>query len=654
MSQSLPPRRLSIEHLEDRLTPSFGTAWLNGSHLTLSFAPDGTNVSGQASNLSALMGSTMTQAQWQMAILTAYQTWADAANLNIGLVADGGQPLGTAGAPQGDVRFGDIRIAAVPMSAPGTPGSTMADTVGFDYDSQTWSGDMVFNSNYQFGIGGTPGVLSDLYSVALHEAGHSFGLPDENTDPTSVMYAAYQGVLTGLSASDVAAVQALYGAPPADPYAMSAGGALSSAYSLGNITSLSAYLNQIGGTDLYQFTTPSAYSGATGLSINLQAAGISLFTGQVTILDAHGGVVGSASTSDPTNNNLSVTIANYQPSSTYYIKVSGSSSNVFSMGAYVLNLNYSGNYYGGHNATTNFYTNTINSETRANDNTQSHAMTLAPVQAAQPNTFALIGSVSNPSDVDWYQFTPTLTTATTGTLFVGTMTTTNGLMPSISIYDAQGHLLPTIVTANQAGSFEVELANATSGTTYFIKLSGMNGQGSGYYSLGATLAAAPPTTFAPTVTDTLTSANTINATQLTVANDQLVQFALTATTVGPTAAAVRMSIFDTNGQLVFTMVDFTNQPLATGFIWLAAGNYTLVFNAVNVNGSTIQSVSTALSSRALTDPIDPYPVDPTSPPPPPLVPVTAPVPPPTTPPVSVVSAVASPLAAIPTVPPLSS
>ncbi|QJX00903.1 matrixin family metalloprotease [Frigoriglobus tundricola] len=652
MSQSLPPRRLSIEQLEDRLTPSFGTPWMDGTHLTLSFAPDGTSVSGRASNLFALMGSTTTQSQWQVAVLSAYQTWADAANLNIGLVSDGGQALGVAGAPQGDVRFGDIRVAARPLSAPGTPGSTMADTAGFDYNDQTWAGDLVFNSQYQFGIGDTPGVQSDLYSVALHEAGHSFGLADENTDPTSVMYAAYQGVLTGLSASDVAAIQALYGAPPADPYAAPAGGGLAGAYSLGNVTALSARITQIGGTDLYQFTTPSAFSGATGLTIDLQAAGISLFTGQVTVLDAQGNVVGSATTSDPTNNDLSVAVANYQPSSTYYIKVSGSSANVFSMGSYVLSLDYGGWYQGGRSAVNNFYTNTINSETRASDNTQSHALPLVPVQASEGNTFDLVGSISNPADVDWYRITPTLSGATSGTLFVGTMTTTHGLIPSISIYDAQGNRLPAVVTSNQPGSFEVQLANATSGTTYFIELSGMNGQGEGRYTLGATLAAAAPTTFAPTVSDTLTAADTINATQLSVSGDQLTQFALSATTVDPTAAAVRMSIFDATGELVFTLVDFTNQPLATGSVWLAAGSYTLVFNAVNVNGSTIQALALALASRSLTDPIDPYPVDPTSPPPLPLVPVSAPVPPPTAPPAPIVNAVASPLAAIPIVPPV--
>ena len=90
------------------------------------------------------MNATTAQAQWEQAILRAYQTWAVAANLNIGLVSDGGEPLGGAGALQGDTRFGDIRIAAIPLSAPGTTGSTMADTNGFDYNDQTASGDLSF------------------------------------------------------------------------------------------------------------------------------------------------------------------------------------------------------------------------------------------------------------------------------------------------------------------------------------------------------------------------------------------------------------------------------------------------------------------------------------------------------------------------------
>jgi len=167
MSQSLPSRRLSFEALKDRLTPAWHTPWYDGTSLTLSFVPDGTNISGQASNLSALLSTTLTQPQWQREILRAYQTWAVQANLNIGLVADGGQAMGISGAAQSDVRFGDIRIGARPLSAPSAKYSTLAGAAGFDYSSKTWAGDLVFNSNYRFGIGGVPDQQSDLLTVSL-------------------------------------------------------------------------------------------------------------------------------------------------------------------------------------------------------------------------------------------------------------------------------------------------------------------------------------------------------------------------------------------------------------------------------------------------------------------------------------------------------
>src|SRR5437016_3531160 len=105
MRQSPPPRCLACEQLEDRLTPTWGVPWFDGTALTLSFVPDGTNISGTASNLDAQLGS---QTGWKREVLRAYQTWAVEANLNVGLVADGGQPMGVAGAPQDDIRFGDI------------------------------------------------------------------------------------------------------------------------------------------------------------------------------------------------------------------------------------------------------------------------------------------------------------------------------------------------------------------------------------------------------------------------------------------------------------------------------------------------------------------------------------------------------------------
>ncbi|HLK46515.1 MAG TPA: matrixin family metalloprotease, partial [Bryobacteraceae bacterium] len=76
------------------------------------------------------------------------------------------------------------------------------------------AGDMHLDADENWAIGG--GI--DLFSVALHEAGHALGLG--HTDrPGSVMYPYYR-LLTGLSDDDIAGIRELYGsngAPPAEP-----------------------------------------------------------------------------------------------------------------------------------------------------------------------------------------------------------------------------------------------------------------------------------------------------------------------------------------------------------------------------------------------------------------------------------------------------
>src|SRR5688500_18245946 len=111
-------RRLGVERLEARDVPAtFGTAWADPQHLTVSFAPDGTSADGYSSGLFASFNALASTSVWQTELLRALQTWAANANLNIALVADGGQTVGSAGAAQGDARFGDFRFAAHAMPA---------------------------------------------------------------------------------------------------------------------------------------------------------------------------------------------------------------------------------------------------------------------------------------------------------------------------------------------------------------------------------------------------------------------------------------------------------------------------------------------------------------------------------------------------------
>ena len=106
-------RTLTFERLEDRnLLAALSVPWPEASQLTLSFAPDGTSGGTQASALFQTLDARLPTRQWQTEILRAFQTWAVEADVNVGLVADGGQPFDTVGLKQGDPRFGDVRIGA--------------------------------------------------------------------------------------------------------------------------------------------------------------------------------------------------------------------------------------------------------------------------------------------------------------------------------------------------------------------------------------------------------------------------------------------------------------------------------------------------------------------------------------------------------------
>ncbi len=137
-------------------------------------------------------------------IALAFAQWMKYANVTITAVAQAAQP-----------RSADLLFAAYSHGDPypfDGPGGVLAHTFyPFPLNNEPLAGDMHFDDSESWGVG--TGV--DLFSVALHEAGHALGLA-HSTSPSAVMYPYYRQQ-TGLTSDDIAAIQSLYGAASSTP-----------------------------------------------------------------------------------------------------------------------------------------------------------------------------------------------------------------------------------------------------------------------------------------------------------------------------------------------------------------------------------------------------------------------------------------------------
>jgi hypothetical protein len=316
-----------LEALEDRITPYVlsGYQWAN-VNVSVSYMPDGTLISSSyPSNLFAVYNAAYPQATWQREVARALQSWADVSNLNFHFVSDDGAPQGTAGPAQGDSEFGDIRIGGYNMGS-GILG------IGWNPGSTTTAGDVELNTSSAFPIGSIP----DLASVVMHEVGHGIGFNHTLVDP-AVMEGGLWGTYPGPYADDIAGVQAMYGARRPDAYdAAASNNTLATATALtlsGGAVNINADITTMADVDYYKVTAPASSDGT--LTVLVDARNLSLFDPKITVLNSSGTQLATASASSY-GDMATVSLTGLVAGQTYYLEVSGATTDPFGMGAYKL------------------------------------------------------------------------------------------------------------------------------------------------------------------------------------------------------------------------------------------------------------------------------------------------------------------------------
>lgn len=602
--------RPTVEALDARVVPAtFGNPWPS-ANLTLSFVPDGTDVNGAPSRLSEVFAGIPTDV-WQGEILRAFQTWAVAANVNVGLVADDGSPLGAPGSPQGDVRFGDVRVAAVPLAP-----NAAALALPYDATAGTRSGDVWFNSSLPFSVGGATG--SDIFTVALHEAGHVLGL-DETDDPTSALF---DEAVTryGLSADDVATLISLYG--PRRPDAFDAKGAndttkTASAIQVGSgpgssaTANLTADLATPADTDTYTFQAGNLRG--LGLTATVRVSGYSLLVPKLEFLDASGRVLASGAGARPGAGDVTVHLDALASGATYFVRVTAGRSDVFGAGGYKLELRPDAASAGGGGAPQ-----LLNPDAGSNDTlgTASQIGQQYLAGTTQRPAYLLSASLNSGTDVDFYRLKSPQTANNAPVTMTVTVSTTppGGTDPIVEVYDARGARVAARVLVHDGGAFTVQVAGAVANADYYVAVRHAHPGAAalpGNYTLNIDFGTAP-VALADLASGTLSATVPLAGGKLVVSEPQVLHLVLDLTASAPSdAAGGRLTVLDPRGVPVFSQFARAGDALSTN-LFLRPGTYTVLVGGGTLDGSPLSALPFALRWLTLSDPIGPQPVSTTT------------------------------------------
>lgn len=614
--------RLELESLEDRRTPAtFGVPWADPRHLTISFAPDQTQISASKSSLFQTLNAQAPTVDWQNEILRAAQSWASTTNVDLGFVNDTGLAFGAninVGATRkgGDIRVGATNLAATALAISVPPDPFFGDS---------WSGEVIYNAANNL----NPSQAT-LYSVLLHEFGHTLGLPN-SADPTSAMYNFANTPATGPNAGDIAALRALYGVRQSDQHDQVENNA-----TFQNATHVelddfilngSPYVGQFpivlfgdvttnSDIDTYRIDVPLGYNGP--MTFRLQSSGLSLLAPQLSVYSNTGLLKGMSLSTDPSGDTITVHLNQVYSGNRFYMRVQGATPDVFGFGRYSAAVIYD-------NATLPAYAARLDgimtgpydslkvedigelfvdpahssfNDDDGSDDTIGGCNTLS----AAAQIFSAVGVIQSVTDIDTYLVkTPQQAGPATLTI-TARAEAVNGGIPRAELLTTTGVVVPSTILANGDGRLTIQAINLTANTSYIVRLSGTTPTQLGNYSLSviANQSAFVPQTFA---TGTISQGQW--GQNLVVAQNAVFHFLFGLT--GSSADAVRMTVEGLNGTIYYDVTVTGGSTANVRPVLLKTGTYLIRYNRI----SGISAITFSLRGAVLSDPIGPSAQDPT-------------------------------------------